>query len=117
MKKLFKKLLDMEEVMGLMLLSFEGEFILHKFLDPVVEKPENMASWGLFIHSLKGAKEVEILFQDAKIYVRRTVTGYLFVMVDVSTPMAMLRLNCDLALPGLKRIGKSRLSRSLLRGR
>ncbi|MFZ0450990.1 MAG: hypothetical protein WAL98_17275 [Desulfatiglandaceae bacterium] len=117
MKKLFKELLDMEEVMGLMLLSFEGEFILHKFVDSVVEKPENMESWGLFIHSLKGAKEVEILFQDAKIYIRKTVAGYLFVMVHVSTPMAMLRLNCDLALFGLKQIGKNRLSRSLLRGR
>ena len=116
MKKLFKELLGMEEVRGLMLLSLEGEFIFHKFQNPIVEKPENMESWGLFIHSLKGAKEVDILFQDARIYVRKTTVGYLFVMVDVSTPMAMLRLNCDLALPGLKRIGKGKLSRTFLKG-
>ena len=116
MKKLFKELLGMEEVRGLMLLSLEGEFIFHKFQNPIVEKPENMESWGLFIHSLKGAKEVDILFQDARIYVRKTMVGYLFVMVDVSTPMAMLRLNCDLALPGLKRIGKGKLSRTFLKG-
>ena len=41
MKKLFNDILNMEDVNGIMLFSFEGELIYKLFLSPLPEEPEN----------------------------------------------------------------------------
>jgi hypothetical protein len=109
MKKLFNDILDMEDVEGIMLFSFKGELIYKLFLSPLAEEPENKGWWGLFIRSLNGVREADLIFEKSKFYIRKTEIGYLFV------PTAMVRLNCDMLLPALKRIKISKKGKSIFK--
>lgn len=94
----------MDDVKGVMLVSFEGEPVFKQFFQPLEMGSEGEYSWTLFIHSLRGAREVEIFYENARIYIRRTEAGYFFVIMGVSSPMAMIRLNCDMVAPTLKKL-------------
>ena len=103
MKELFNDILRIEDVEGVMLFSLEGELIFKEFLSPLVDESENMDSLGLFIDSLKGIREADLVFEKARLYVRRTTSGYVMIVMGVFAPIAMVRLNCDILLPSLKK--------------
>ena len=102
MKELFNDILKIEDVEGVMLFSFEGELIFKEFLSPLVDESENMDSLGLFINSLKGIRDADLVFEKARLYVRKTSSGYVMILMGVFAPIAMVRLNCDILLPSLK---------------
>ena len=115
MKKLFNDILDMEDVDGIMLFSFKGELIYKLFLSPLSEEPENKGWWGLFIRSLNGVREADLIFEKSKFYSRITEIGYLIILMEIFAPTAMVRLNCDMLLPALKRIKISKKGKSIFK--
>ena len=102
MRELFNDILSLDDVNGIMLFSFEGELIFKEFLTPLPEEPERRVWWRVFIHSLSGAREVDLIFEKCRLYVRKTDLGYLMILMGVFAPIAMMRLNCDLLVPSLK---------------
>jgi hypothetical protein len=104
MKELFNDILSLDDVNGIMLFSFEGKLIFKEFLTPLPEEPECRDWWRIFIYSLNGAREVDLIFEKSRLYVRKTDLGYLMILMGVYAPTAMMRLNCDLLLPSLKQI-------------
>ena len=92
----------MEDVDGIMLFSFKGELIYKLFLSPLPEEPENKGWWGLFIRSLNGVREADLIFEKSKFYIRKTEMGYLIILMGIFVPTAMVRLNCDMLLPTLR---------------
>jgi hypothetical protein len=112
MKELFQDILDMEDVFGLMLFSFEGKLLFKAFPLPPPEDPETRDWWPLFTASLDGVKEADLLFDHRRLYIRETDMGYLMVLMGSLAPTAMLRLNCDMLLPKLK---EKRPARGLMR--
>ncbi len=115
MKKLFNDILNMEDVDGIMLFSFKGELIYKLFLSPLPEEPENKGWWGLFIRSLNGVREADLIFEKSKFYIRKTEIGYLIILMGIFVPTAMVRLNCDMMLPALKRIKISKKGKSIFK--
>ena len=103
MKGLFSDILRIEDVEGVMFFSFEGELVFKEFLSPLLDESYNMESWGLFIDSLKGIREADLVFEKARLYVRKTSSGYVMILMGVFAPIAMVRLNCDIILPSLKK--------------
>jgi hypothetical protein len=55
-----------------------------------------------FVGALGAAREADIVFEGARIYIRRSEIGFVRALVSPSISMAMLRLNCDILLPSLK---------------
>jgi hypothetical protein len=102
MKAFFQDILDMEDVFGLMLFSFDGKLLFKAFPFPPGEDPETRDWWPLFTASLGGVKEADLLFDHRRLYIRETEMGYLMVLMGSLAPTAMLRLNCDMLLPKLK---------------
>ena len=102
MKEILRRILSVEDVMGVMLFSFEGELLFREFLSPLSEEPEKKDWWDLFIYSLNRVREADLIYEKNRIYIRRTKIGYLLVLMGLYTPMAMLRLDCDMLLPSLK---------------
>ena len=100
MKELLKDILNIEGVKGLMMLSFAGDVIFTEF--PVVHKDVENRDWRLFIESLAGARESDLIFEKGRLYIRRTDIGYLLVLMGSFVPIAMMRLQCDILLPSLK---------------
>jgi hypothetical protein len=112
MKELFKDIIGMDNVMGLMVFSFKGELLYKDFNMALSKEPDKVEWWPLFIGSMNNIIEADFIFEKSRIYVRKTEIGYLFVVMDTFASIAMLRLNCDILLPALKKAaaGKGRIS-------
>jgi hypothetical protein len=109
MKEIFNDILAIEDVHGVVFTSFEGEIL---FTEPSVETERSLP---LFIRALGTIREVDLIFEKSRIYVRRTDTGYLVVLLGQFASGAMLRLHVDMVLPSLKEKGKGKGLRSLFK--
>lgn len=101
MQELFKDILGMEGVKGLMMFSLAGDPVYKEFNQA---HPEGIGSrdWSLFIESLAGMRETDLIFEKGRLYIRRTEIGYLVILMGLFVPIAMMRLQCDILLPSLK---------------
>ena len=107
LKALFEDILSIEDVRGVMLLSFEGKLVFGKFLSPLSNDPEKN-DWAPFVDSLNGVTEVDLVFQESRIYIRKADVGFLLILMGAFAPAATIRLNCDILLPSLKQIGSGK---------
>ena len=91
----------MEGVKGLMMFSLAGDPVYKEFNQA---NPEGIGSrdWSLFIESLAGMRETDLVFEKGRLYIRRTEIGYLVILMGLFVPIAMMRLQCDILLPALK---------------
>jgi hypothetical protein len=101
MRDLFHDILNTQGVKGILLFSFAGDILFKEFIAPFDENPENL-DWRFFIESLEGMRETDLVFEKGRIYIRRSEIGYLVVLMAPFVSIAMVRLNCDIALPALK---------------
>ena len=101
MKERFKDILDIEDVQGVLFLNFDGKVIFSEFLSQLPEKLQAI-NWLLFIHTLNGVQEAELVFENSRCYIRRTETGYIFVVMGEVALIEMIRLNCDILLPAFE---------------
>ena len=100
MQEIFKDILSIDGVKGVMVLSFTGDLMFEKFVAEIPRDSDNM-NWSQIVASLGGMRETDLIFEKGRIYMRRTDIGYLLIYVGLFIPMAMLRLNCDILLPTL----------------
>ena len=101
MRKLFRDILGIDGVNGVMLFSFKGDLIFKEFRSSVNEEPEGR-EWSFFIDSLEGMRETDLVFKNGRIYIRKTEIGYIVILMALFVPIAIIRLNCDIILPSLK---------------
>ena len=101
MQELFKGILSLEGVKGLMLFSFVGDPVYREFNQAPPEGIEGR-DWSMFIDLLAGMRETDLIFKKGRLYIRRTDVGYLVILMGFFVPIAMMRLQCDILLPSLK---------------
>jgi hypothetical protein len=102
MKELFKNVLGVKGVTGVMLFSSKGELLFKEFNSPIPHDPEKTDLWPFFIGLLEKVREADLVFEKRRLYIRKTGVGFLMVIMGPMAPIAMVRLNCDLLLPALK---------------
>lgn len=117
MKELFDDILSVTDVTGVMLFTFEGKLIFKEFLVPPPEEPETTDWWRIFMYSLEGAQEVDLVYERSRFYIRKTELGYLLILMGILAPTAMMRLNCDLLAASMKRIKSTKGLRGLFQTR
>ena len=108
MKDLFKDILNMEEIYGVLLISPEGEPIFKEFTRPLSRGQEVDRSWPKVVMALKDIREADLIFEKARLYIRKTDVGYIIITMGLYASAAMVRLNCDMALPSLKNAKSSK---------
>ena len=101
MQELFNDILNTDGVTGVMLFAVNGELVFKSFPKAIKEAPEQR-NWRFFVESLEGMREADLIFEKGRIYIRKTDVGYLIILMALSVPIAMIRLNCDILLPSLK---------------
>ena len=84
-----------------MLFSFTGDLVFKELNHTALEDIANW-DWSLFIESLAGMRETDLIFEKGRLYIRRTDIGYLVILIGLFVPIAMMRLQCDILLPSLK---------------
>ncbi|MGD8963755.1 MAG: hypothetical protein PVH43_14630 [Desulfobacterales bacterium] len=101
MREIFKDILNTDGVGGVMLFAANGDVLFKEFSTTVKTAPEHR-DWRFLIESLEGMRETDLIFAKGRIYIRKTEMGYLFVLMALYVPIAMIRLNCDILLPSLQ---------------
>ncbi|MGM0451917.1 MAG: hypothetical protein ACQERN_01970 [Thermodesulfobacteriota bacterium] len=117
MKDIFKDVLGVEGVHGVIVLSAEGALLMTRFV-PAFQDEESavdQADWPHFLSELGDVAEAEFVFDQRRIYVRRSQAGFLLVVLDDIAPISMVRLNCEILLPALDKMkpGSSRIGQIL----
>jgi len=102
MKDFFKDILNIDGVQGVMFLSFGGDILFNKFISQPPEKIEDNY-WPIFVHALNNIRAAELVFENSRFYIRKAGTGFIFVVMSMFAPVAMVRLNCDI-LPHFEQI-------------
>ncbi len=105
---MFKDILGIQGVKGIMLFTRDGELAFKHFIEPYNFEPEVKDWWGLYIYTLNGTKEAELVFERDRLYIRRAKGGYLFVLASNSAPTPMIRLNCEILLSAEKEAGSQK---------
>jgi len=103
MEKIFQDIVGMGGVYGLVLLSAEGK-VLFESLDDNRFQPEKIAlSWKVIIESIVEFKEMDLVYEQGRYYMRKTDSGYILISMSLDTSIAMVKLNCDIVIPELKK--------------
>lgn len=105
MKDVFRDIVGMDGIRGAVLLSFDGTILFEDYQESTAAPFEVKHREGL-LAALDGVRETDALYQDGRIYIRRSEIGFLLVTMSATASVAMLRLNCDILLPSLKAIAQ-----------
>jgi len=116
MEQLFKELLNINGVYGILYISEAGDLLFKKYLPPMTgmdNKSWNQFTgqgidWSSFITPFSGVREAELVFFDKKLFLRKTNQGFIIVLIDIAVSVAMIRLNCNIIAPTLVKIKKSK---------
>jgi len=101
MKDLFKDILAMEDVKGVLLLSREGEVLYRSFPQSHSAALDGVG-WGSLVEPLERLREADLVFQKSRLYIRKAEIGFLIVWTGFFVSSPLLRLNCDVVIPALK---------------
>lgn len=93
----------MDGVHGLIFLSEDGK-ILFESLDNSDFAPEkSTSSWKMILDSLENFHEMDLVFEGGRFYMLKTASGILIISMNLSVSISMIKLNCDIILPELKK--------------
>jgi hypothetical protein len=106
MKDIFKDVMGIEGVHGLMVVSNEGSVLLSKFSPDFRDEEESLSqiNWEPFTVEMGNIKDAELIYDTARFYIKKSETGFLIVFIGDNAPISMVRLNCEIILPSLAKI-------------
>ncbi|MEW5737057.1 MAG: hypothetical protein AB1921_19585 [Thermodesulfobacteriota bacterium] len=107
MKELFQEILTIENVYGAIYVSAEGKVLFSQTTSDSGKELEAV-DWPSLFAAFGDAKEVTMVYDYRRIYVRRAHNGYVLVLMGLVVPVSMVRLSCDALLPTLEKQGASK---------
>lgn len=116
MESMFDELFGIDGVQGVFLISCEGKTVFNRFRSPTgktePEKPVEMVGQTIniekFTETLEQANESLLIYTQKRIYIKKAGEHFLFILLDMFAPVAMVRLNCQLIIPELEKIKSSK---------
>ena len=115
MRHLFERILNEDDIKGVVLVSKDSNVVFYEFLDGAGHNLREVARLAT-IPVLGKAKEVEVLYENDRIYMRLFREGLVIVWMGAFAPVAMIRLSCDVLVPSLEKALSSKGWRRLFRG-
>jgi hypothetical protein len=100
MKNLFKDILDISGVIGVVLLASDGNVLFSKYHSNASDRLNEM-NGSAFLRAFKQIQEVEMIFENHRIYARKADQSFFFILMERMAPVSMIRLNCNILLPSL----------------
>lgn len=113
MESLFDEIFTIDGVYGILIISKNGSSEFSKFKPPFAEKIsagdcksffEKTIDINVLNDVLDKSGESLLSYDQKRIYINSTDNGYLFIVMDMFVPIAMVRLNCQLILPEINKI-------------
>ncbi len=107
MREVFADLLAVDGVKGVLLFSVGGDLLFEEFTIGAAGRPP-VREWRALLDAVAGFRETDLLFEKARVYLRRVGAGTLIVVTGRIAPSAMIRLTCDILAPSLKQFKPGR---------
>lgn len=101
MKHLFRDILELEGVHGLVLLSESGQILFDSFAGERSRLHRSEMHWKNIINSFSDFNEMDLVFQHERCYLRRTENRFLMISMELTVCSSMIKLSCDIILPQL----------------
>lgn len=106
MKDIFKDVMGIDGVHGLMVVANEGSVMMSKFSSDFRSEEEKLSQidWKPFSIEMGNIKDAELIYDKARFYIKRSKIGFLIVIIGDNAPISLVRLNCEILLPELTKI-------------
>jgi hypothetical protein len=114
MKDLFKEILGIENVYGVLYVEADGKVAFREFSVPV-DQALDTVTWQSLLNAFPDCKEFTLVFEMRRLYVRKAATGYILVLLGLVAPISLVRLNCESLLPALEKQGQTASGKGLMR--
>lgn len=95
-----KDIHELDHVLGCLLINNDGALAHAHFSSPQTTAPDGH-DWTSFVKALGEVPEVDILFDDIRMYIRKTKTGYLLILTEIYAVLSLIKLQCDVVVPKL----------------
>lgn len=100
MKERFKDILSLSDVKGAVVVSPSGQILFQHFIAaPAEALPEPV--FQKLAAALTSVDELELLFEDIRLYIRKYSKGFVIIVTGRFARMSMVRLSCNILIPGL----------------
>lgn len=96
----FKDVLALDDVKGLLWLSLGGEVLFSQAQDKHLDQVEQ-EDWGAIGRTLARVNEAEFFYQEDRVYLKKTPSGFLLVWMGGMAMADMVKLNCEVAAASL----------------
>ena len=110
MKKILEEIIELDGVTGCLFLSREGQ-IMHALFPATATISTEAHNWPALIKALGNIAEADMLFEDKRVFMRRTNTGYLLVVAEPYAILSLIKLNCDILVQKLNTYKPKGISR------
>ena len=89
-----KDILKIEDVKGIMSISMDGTCNFSQFSS---QQPDSIVkiNWQSFFQTLNGIHEAELIFESMRFFLRKTIDGYILVVLGKTVPVEMVRRSCE----------------------
>jgi len=106
MKDIFKDVMGIDGVHGLMVVANEGSVMMSKFASDFRGEEEKLSqiNWKPFSIEMGNIKDAELIYDNARFYIKKSEIGFLVVIIGDNAPISLVRLNCEILLPELTKI-------------
>ena len=102
MEEYFKDILAINGVQGVILLDAGGKVIFESVANLRTGNKQRYTNWKKLLDTVGNIREADFVFDNGRVYLRRTDNGHLLVSMQSFASIAMVKLNCDILLPQLK---------------
>ncbi len=100
MKTIFKNLLNLEDVQGIIFLSHRGKRLFSESVEDTHSDLKDF-DWASFAKAFKCVREAELVFGNNRIFYRRAELGQVIIIMGWFATIAMIRLKCNELLPAI----------------
>lgn len=106
MKDIFKDVMGIDGVHGLMVVANDGSVMMSKFASDFRGEEEKLSQidWKPFSIEMGNIKDAELIYDNARFYIKKSEIGFLIVIIGDNAPISLVRLNCEILLPELTKI-------------
>jgi hypothetical protein len=100
MNEIFQEIMELDHVTGGLFISKEGKVVYSQFLTQAMVPFENH-NWLSLINALGNISEADILYENARLFLRKTNAGYLLILTEPYAILSLIKLQCDLLIQKL----------------
>jgi hypothetical protein len=101
MRELFEDIVKIDGVKGVLVLSPAGRILFQHLTGKLSENSEDR-DWRFLVDSIRNMREIDLVYENGRLYIRKTEIGFLVIVTGLEVPIAMVRLNCDIILPAMQ---------------